>query len=205
MDSPFDRPPINVSAALVDGRLPNWRKDYLATVSATTDDKGRLLESLRTGEDPTIRDGVNLALSRLLDPEAPKDPHGKTAFLVHDGTGTGKSFQAILAAKAIAFELGKPAFVTTRADLLPALRRDLDRLGLDESQIAFVAIERLGAFLKEATKQKQPYAVAIVDEAQDCRIPEVRKFLDRIPASRQLFLAPPHFITLKSFVTSLPN
>src|SRR3984893_18476192 len=199
MESPFDRPPINVSATLVDGQVPNWSKDYLATVSATNDDKGRLLESLRTGEDPTIRDGVNLALSRLLDPEAPKDPHGKTAFLVHDGTGTGKSFQAILAAKAIAFELGKPALVTTRADLLPALRRDLDRLGLDESQIAFVAIERLGAFLKEATKQKHPYAVAIVDEAQDCRIPEVRKFLDRIPASQQLFFSATPFNNITEF------
>jgi hypothetical protein len=31
----------------------------------------------------TIRDGVNLAWSRLVDPEAPKDPLGKTAFLVH--------------------------------------------------------------------------------------------------------------------------
>jgi hypothetical protein len=189
MESPFDRPPINVSATLVDGHVPNWSKDYLATVSATNDDKGRLLESLRTGEDPTIRDGVNLALSRLLDPEAPKDAHGKTAFLVHDGTGTGKSFQAILAAKAIALELGAPALVTTRADLLPALRRDLDRLGLDDSRIAFVAIEQLGAFLKDAQKQKQTYAVAVVDEAQDCRVPEVRTFLDRVPASRQLFFS----------------
>src|SRR3984893_4506942 len=176
MESPFDRPPINVSAALLGGRVPSWRKDYLANVSATTDDKGRLLESLRTGEDPTIRDGVNLALTRLLDPEAPKDSRGRAAFLVHDGTGTGKSFQAILAAKAIALETGEPALVTTRADLLPALRRDLDRLGLDESQIAFVPIEQLGAFLKDAQKQKQQFSVAIVDEAQDCRIPEVRKF-----------------------------
>ena len=173
--------------ALVDGRVPNWRKDYLATVSATTEEKGRLLESLRTGEDPTIRDGVNLALSRLLDPEAPKDSLGKTAFLVHDGTGTGKSFQAILAAKAIALETGEPALVTTRADLIPALRRDLDRLGLDDSQIAFVAIEQLGAFLKDAQKQKQQFSVAIVDEAQDCRIPEVRKFLDRIPTEQAAF------------------
>jgi hypothetical protein len=141
MENPFDRPPINVSATLVDGRVPKWKRDYLATVSATTDDKGRLLDSLRTGEDPTIRDGVNLALSRLVDPEAPKDSLGKTAFLVHDGTGTGKSFQAILAAKAIALDTGEPALVTTRADLIPALRRDLDRLGLDDSQIAFVAIE----------------------------------------------------------------
>ena len=73
MERPFDRPPINVSATLVDGRVPDWRKDYLATVSATTDDKGRLLDSLRTGEDPTIRDGVNMALNRLADPQAPKD------------------------------------------------------------------------------------------------------------------------------------
>src|SRR6202795_5186018 len=187
MDSPFDRPPVNVSAALVDGRLPNWRKDYLATVSATTDEKGRLLNSLRIGEDPTIRDGVNLALRRLVDPEAPKDPHGKTAFLVHDGTGTGKSFQAILAAKAIALELGAPALVTTRADLLPALRRDLDRLGLDDSRIALVAIEELGAFLKDAQQQRQRFSVTVVDEAQDCRIPEVRRFLDRSPSNRQLF------------------
>ena len=120
MENPFDRPPINVSANLVDGRVPNWRKDYLAIVPATTDEKGRLLDSLRTGEDPTIRDGVNLALSRLLDSEAPKDSLGKTSFLVHDGTGTGKSYQAILAAKAIALETGEPALVTTRGDLIPA-------------------------------------------------------------------------------------
>jgi hypothetical protein len=199
MENPFDRPPTNVSATLVEGRIPNWKRDYLATVSATTDDKGRLLESLRTGEDPTIRDGVNLALSRLMDPEAPKDSLGKTAFLVHDGTGTGKSFQAILAAKALAGETGNPAIVTTRADLLPALRRDLDRLGLDDSQINFVAIEQLGAFLKNAQKEKQQFSVTIVDEAQDCRIPEVRKFLDRIPASRQLFFSATPFHNLDEF------
>jgi hypothetical protein len=93
MDSPFDRPPINVSAALVDGRLPNWRKDYLATVSANTDDKDRLLESLRTGEDPTIRDGVNLALSRLLDPEAPKILTAKPRFSSMTELGQGNPFK----------------------------------------------------------------------------------------------------------------
>ena len=199
METPFDRPPINVSAALVEGSLPAWRKDYLATVVAITVEKGRLLESLRTGEDPTIRDGVNLALNRLFDPEAPKDGLGKTAFLVHDGTGTGKSFQAILAAKAAARETGEPALITTRGDLLPALRRDLDRLGLDDSQIAFVALERLGAFVKNAQKQRSKFSVAIIDEAQDCRIPEVRKFLDRIPASRQLFFSATPFNNITEF------
>jgi hypothetical protein len=199
MESPFDRPPINVSAVLVDGRMAKWEKDYLATVSTTNDEKGRLLDSLRTGEDPTIRDGVNLALSRLVDPEAPKDRLGKTTFLVHDGTGTGKSFQAILAAKAIALETGEPALITTRADLIPALRRDLDRLGLDDSQISFVAIEQLGVFLKDAQKQKQQFSVAIVDEAQDCRIPEVRKFLDRVPSRRQLFFSATPFHNIEEF------
>ncbi len=211
MESPFDRPPINVSATLVDGGIPNWKKDYLATISATTADKGRLLDSLRTGEDPTIRDGVNLALNRLFDPEAPKDSLGKTSFLVHDGTGTGKSFQAILAAKAIAHETGEPALVTTRADLIPALRRDLDRLGLDDSRIAFVPIERLGAFLREAQKQKQRFSVAIVDEAQDCRVPEVRKFLERVPASKQLFFSATPFHNIDEYcyfsskLTGRPN
>ncbi len=199
MENPFDRPPINVSANLVDGRVPSWRKDYLAMVPAMTDEKGRLLDSLRTGEDPTIRDGVNLALSRLLDSEAPKDSLGKTSFLVHDGTGTGKSYQAILAAKAIALETGEPALVTTRGDLIPALRRDLDRLGLDDSKVTFVAIEQLGAFLKDAQKEKQQFSVTIVDEAQDCRIPEVRKFLDRIPASRQLFFSATPFHNIDEF------
>ena len=129
MENPFERPPINVSAALVDGQIPSWKKDYLAAVTSAPHENQRLLDSLCTGEDSTIRDGVNLALNRLFDPEAPKDVHGKTAFLVHDGTGTGKSFQAILAAKAIALETGDPALVTTRADLIPALKRDLDRLG----------------------------------------------------------------------------
>jgi hypothetical protein len=199
MENPFDRPPVNISAALTDGRVPKWRKDYLASISALTEEKGRLLESLRTGEDPTIRDGVNLALSRLLDPEAPKDSLGKATFLVHDGTGTGKSFQAILAAKALAAETGKPALITTRADLIPALRRDLDRLGLDDSQIAFVPIEQLGAFLKDAQKQKMHFSATIVDEAQDCRIPEVRKILERIPASRQLFFSATPFHNIDEF------
>jgi hypothetical protein len=199
MERPFDRPPINVSATLVGGHLPNWKKDYLATVSPTTEEKGRLLESLRTGEDPTIRDGVNLALDRLVDAEAPKDSQGRTAFLVHDGTGTGKSFQAILAAKAIALESGQPALVTTRADLIPALRRDLDRLGLDDSRIAFVPIEQLGAFVRDAQKQKQRFSIAIVDEAQDCRIPEVRRFLDRIPTDRMLFFSATPFHNIDEF------
>ena len=199
MESPFDRPPINVSAILLGADVPSWRTDYLATVSAKTDEKGRLLESLRTGEDPTIRDGVNLALSRLLDPDAPKDSRGKSAFLVHDGTGTGKSFQAILAAQAIAVETGEPALVTTRADLIPALRRDLDRLGLDDSRIALVAIEQLGAFLKDAQQQSQRFSVTVVDEAQDCRIPEVRRFLDRSPSNRQLFFSATPFHNIEEF------
>src|SRR5271166_6240580 len=199
MENPFERPPINVSAALTGGQIPNWKKDYLAAVTAAPHENQRLLNSLRTGEDPTIRDGVNLALSRLFDPEAPKDLHGRTAFLVHDGTGTGKSFQAILAAKALAAETGEPALITTRADLIPALRRDLDRLGLEDSQIAFVPIEQLGAFLKDAQKQKMQFSATIVDEAQDCRIPEVRKILERIPGSRQLFFSATPFHNLDEF------
>jgi hypothetical protein len=41
--------------------------------------------------------------------------------------------------------------------------------------------------------------VAIIDEAQDCRIPEVRKFLDRIPASRQLFFSATPFNNITEF------
>jgi hypothetical protein len=87
----------------------------------------------------------------------------------------------------------------TKADLIPALRRDLDRLGLDDSRIAFIAIEQLGAFLKDAQKQKQQFSVTIVDEAQDCRFPEVRKFLDRIPTSRQLFFSATPFHNIDGF------
>jgi hypothetical protein len=199
MENPFDRPPINVSEALLARSIPTWSKDYLAAVSPAASDKTRLLESLRTGEDPTIRDGVNLALRHLLDPESPKDGSGRTAFLVHDGTGTGKSFQAILAAKAIACETGERALLTTRADLLPPLRRDLDRLGLDESQIRFVAIEQLGPFIREAQTQRQRYSVAIVDEAQDCRLPEVRRLLDRVPSSRQLFFSATPFRNINEY------
>ena len=193
MENPFARPPINVSAALSGGQVPKWKKDYLAAVTAAPRENQRLLNSIRTGEDPTIRDGVNLALSRLFDPEAPKDFHGSTAFLVHDGTGTGKSFQAILAAKAIALETGEPALLTTRADLIPALRRDLDRLGLDDAGIVFAATEQLGAFAKDANKEGRTFSVAIIDEAQDCRFPEVRNFLDRVPARRQLFFSATQF------------
>jgi hypothetical protein len=199
MENPFARPPINVSAALVGDQVPKWKKDYLAAVTAAPRENQRLLNSIRTGEDPTIRDGVNLALSRLFDPEAPKDFHGKTAFLVHDGNGTGKSFQAILAAKAIALEAGEPALVTTRADLIPALKRDLDRLGLDDAGIVFAATEQLGAFVKDASKEKRRFSVAIIDEAQDCRFPEVRNFLDRIPASRQLFFSATPFKNILEF------
>src|SRR5260370_5953482 len=150
MENPFERPPINVSAALVDGQTPNGKKDYLAAVTAAPRENQRLLNSLRTGEDPTIRDGVNLALRRLLDSEAPKDFHGRTAFLVHDGTGTGKSFQAILAAKAIALETGEPALVTTRTHLIPALKRDLDRLCLDSTGIPFLATDSVCAVFENA-------------------------------------------------------
>ena len=198
MENPFARPPIDVSAALVGGQFPKWKKDYLAAVTASLENQ-RLLNSIRTGEDSTIRDGVNLALSRLFDPEAPKDFHGRTAFLVHDGTGTGKSFQAILAAKAIAVETGEPALVTTRADLIPALKRDLDRLGLDDAGIVFSATEQLGAFVKDANKEKRKFSVAIIDEAQDCRLPEVRNFLDRIPAPRQLFFSATPFKNISEF------
>jgi hypothetical protein len=199
MENPFERPPINVSAALVDGQIPNWKKDYLAAVTAAPPENQRLLDSLRTGEDPTIRDGVNLALSRLFDPEAPKDFHGRTAFLVHDGTGTGKSFQAILAAKAIAIETGEPALLTTRADLIPALKRDLDRLGLDDAGIVFVATEQLGALVKDAKREQRTFSVAIIDEAQDCRFPEVRNFLDTVPVRRQLFFSAAPFQNIPEF------
>jgi hypothetical protein len=199
MENPFERPPVNVSAALVDGVIPPWKKDYFAAVSAAPNQNELLLNSLRTGDDPTIRDGVNLALSRLFDPEAPKDPQNRTAFLVHDGTGTGKSFQAILAAKAIALETGEPALVATRADLIPPLRRDLDRLGLDDAGIIFVATEQLGAFAKDAQKERRTFSVAIMDEAQDCRYPVVRNSLDRIPGPRQLFFSATPFHNISEF------
>jgi hypothetical protein len=199
MDNPFDRPPINVSQALLAGSVRRWTKDYLAAVSPATPDKTRLLESLRTGEDPTIRDGVNLALSHLLDPASPKDGSGRAAFLVHDGTGTGKSFQAILAAKAMAHETGEPALLITRANLLSPLQRDLDRLGLDSSQIEIVAIEELGPFLKEAQGQRQRFSVTIVDEAQDCRLPEVRRLLDKVPSGRLLFFSATPFHNINEF------
>ena len=199
MENPFNRPPINVSATLVDGNLPGWDKDYLAPVAASSNAKARLLDSLRTGEDPTIRDGVNMALSHLLNPESPKDSSGRTTFLVHDGTGTGKSFQAILAAKAMALETGEPALVTTRANLIPPLMRDLERLGLDGSQINFVAIEQLGPFLKEAQARQQKFSVAILDEAQDCRIPEVRRLIDRVPTGKQLFFSATPFHNIPEY------
>jgi hypothetical protein len=199
MENPFNRPPINVSATLVDGNLPSWDKDYLAPVAASSNAKARLLDSLRTGEDPTIRDGVNMALSHLLNPESPKDSSGRTTFLVHDGTGTGKSFQAILAAKAMALETGEPALVTTRANLIPPLMRDLERLGLDGSQINFVALEQLGPFLKEAQARQQKFSVAILDEAQDCRIPEVRRLIDRVPTGKQLFFSATPFHNIPEY------
>jgi hypothetical protein len=199
MENPFNRPPINVSATILDGNLPRWEKDYLAPVAASSNAKARLLDSLRTGEDPTIRDGVNMALSHLLDPASPKDSSGRTAFLVHDGTGTGKSFQAILAAKAMALETGDPALVTTRANLIPPLMRDLERLGLDGSQINFVALEQLGPFLKEALPRRQKFSVAIMDEAQDCRIPEVRRVLDKVPTCRQLFFSATPFHNIPEY------
>jgi hypothetical protein len=199
MENPFDRPPINVSQALVGGSVPTWSKDYLSAVSPATPDKTRLLESLRSGEDPTIRDGVNLALGHLLDPESPKDESGRTTFLVHDGTGTGKSFQAILAAKAMAHETGEPALLITRANLLPPLHRDLDRLGLDRSQIKIVAIEELGPFLREAQAHRERFSVTIVDEAQDCRLPEVRRLLDKVPSRRQLFFSATPFHNINEF------
>lgn len=199
MDNPFDRPPINVSEALLEGSVPTWSKDYLAAVSPATPDKARLLESLRTGEDPTIRDGVNLAMGHLVDPESPKDGSGRTAFLVHDGTGTGKSFQAILAAKAMAHETGESVLLITRANLIPPLERDLDRLGLDGSQIRIVAIEELGLFLNEAQAQRQRFSLTIVDEAQDCRLPEVRRLLDKVPSGRQLFFSATPFHNINEF------
>ena len=55
METPFDRPPINVSAALVEGSVPAWRKDYLATLVATTEEKGRptMIERVVVGVDGT--------------------------------------------------------------------------------------------------------------------------------------------------------
>ena len=197
MENPFERPPVNVSAALVN--VPPWKRDYLAAVGTAPNENQRLLNSLRNGEDPTIRDGVNLALSRLFDPEAPKDSQNKTAFLVHDGTGTGKSFQAILAAKAIALETGEPALVTTRADLIPPLRRDLDRLGLDDSGIIFVATEQLGALAQDAKRERRTFSVVIMDEAQDCRYPVVRNSLERMPTPRQLFFSAAPFQNISEF------
>jgi hypothetical protein len=55
MENPFERPPLSVSAALVDGLIPPWKKDYFAAVTSNSNERHRLLNSLRTGEDSTIR------------------------------------------------------------------------------------------------------------------------------------------------------
>ena len=46
---------------------------------------------------------------------------------------------------------------------------------------------------------KRTFSVAIIDEAQDCRFPEVRSFLDSVPARRQLFFSAAPFQNIPEF------
>ncbi len=62
-----------------------------------------------------------------------------------------------------------------------------------------MATEQLGAFVKDAKKEKRTFSVTIIDEAQDCRFPEVRNFLDRVPAPRQLFFSATPFQNISEF------
>ncbi len=189
MNNPFLEPPVNISTRLTGDDCSRNQVDYLAHVASTVTNNRRLLDSLCAGEDSTIRDGVNLAVSHLLDPSTPRDPDGKKYFLVHDGTGTGKSFQALLAGKVLAKETGKAALVITRSDLVGGLRRDLNRLGLDESALELIATEQLGTKIAGSRQAKRDFAAVILDEAQDCEVPEVRRAVHNAPSERVLFLS----------------
>jgi hypothetical protein len=195
--NPFFAPPVNVSASLTGKTATPPETGALAELASLSSDS-RLLKALTETDDPTIRDGLNLAIGRLTDPATPADSAGRRSCLIADGTGTGKSYQALLAAKTFARRAHKPACVITRRALIDGLKSDLVKLGLDSQELELVATEDLKMFSARAARQGRNFAIGVFDEAQDCSHATVRQGLDRLPTDKLLFLTATPFRDLAS-------
>jgi hypothetical protein len=159
MSSNLFAQPLNVSAALTHKQVPTWTYDYLAEVLAATERPTTLFRSFISG-DQTIRDGVNHAVEYLTAEK--HQAENKTAFLFQDGTGTGKGFEAVLVAQALSAHWDQPALLVTRRDLIPGLRGDLVKLGLNGDQLEIAATEDLATVAANNLERKRPYAALVL-------------------------------------------
>src|SRR5207245_69638 len=101
-------------------------------------------------------------------------------------------------------ETGEPALVTTRAELIPALKRDLDRLGLDDTGIVFVATEQLGGLVRDAKKKQRTFSPSLTKP----RIADSRRFAIiwiEYQRAGNSFLVQRLFKTYQNYVTLSQN
>jgi hypothetical protein len=73
--------------------------------------------------------------------------------------------------------------------LIPGLRGDLAKLGLNSEGLEIVATEDLATVAADNLERKTPYAAVFSDEAQDLRFPVVRGCVDLIPTMSLVLLS----------------
>lgn len=170
-ENPFDKRPVDVGELLT-GKPTAPGQDHLSeamqgSVGMVGEEPSEFLNRTMTDrEDDTIRNGVNRVVERFTNPDLRHEcPNGQSHGLIADGTGTGKGYQAVLAAATMANKKGLPALVATRSDLVSGLHHDAERLGIDleKAHVEVVAFEDLPRLAREA----KSYAVLALDEAQD--------------------------------------
>ena len=140
-------------------------------------------------DDHTARNGVNLAVERFTGTNRQADSTGKSYFLIADGTGTGKGFQAVLAATILSEQLNREALLVTRADLLEELRNDAARLGLSDRNLRFTSFEEFAKAVSDAKRTGASFSAIVIDEAQELQNEKLRALLEIAPTRNVLLLS----------------
>lgn len=151
-ENPFLRPPLDVGETRPKDLSPGT--DHVRAFLERTGLAGTpgIQQFILSEDDSTARNGVNLAIQRFTGGNRQQDSTGKSYFLIADGTGTGKGFQAVLAGAILGEQLQEEALLVTRADLMEELRNDAARLRLSDRNLRFTSFEEFAKVLSDAKR-----------------------------------------------------
>lgn len=188
-ENPFLRAPLDVGETPSRALMP--QADHVRTFLERTGLAGTpgIQRFILSQDDSTARDGVNLAINRFTGSNRQPDSAGKSYFLIADGTGTGKGFQAVLSGAILGERLNQDALLVTRADLVDEARNDATRLGLNDCKLRFTCFEEFAKVLSDAKRTGTQFSVVAIDEAQELRSEKLQALLETAPTRNVLLLS----------------
>ena len=110
------------------------------------------------GLDPVGKQGVNLVLAAY--------GAGRPGFLLADGTGIGKTRQAVTALNELQRETGERVlYVTQNQALIDRARQEMDVLGISDSMVDFATYDQVG----ERKQAGKVFGAVVFDEAHNLK------------------------------------